>query len=266
MCGRCSMRRSASSACPGTALRQRPAVCLARGGRAVEAVGEGDQGRRGAGAHCAWQAAAEWPAGAAASDAVAGHGQSAGAQPARADRALAGASSDLYNEERPHAALGNDTPAEHYALSPRRFDGVLREPDYGADHAVRRVRHNGEIRWQGNTIYISEALVGEPVGLIEDEGGDCTANYGPIVLGVIAHGGDRLRKPKRHPCGLVDNARALPTGPTGPTTTDLNETRNVLPMSPVRTVTHVPGCSTEPASRQCLTLKIHHTGWICGRT
>ena len=35
----------------------------------------------------------------------------------------------LYNEERPHQALGNDTPAQHYAVSPRRFDGVLREPE-----------------------------------------------------------------------------------------------------------------------------------------
>jgi len=120
----------------------------------------------------------------------------------------------LYNEERPHAALGNDTPAEHYAVSPRRFDGVLREPTYGPDHTVRRVRHNGEIRWQGNTIYISEALIGEPVGLTQDENGDWTACYGSIELGVIAHGADRLRKPKRKACGLVDNAkRRCPQGP-----------------------------------------------------
>jgi transposase InsO family protein len=119
----------------------------------------------------------------------------------------------LYNEERPHQALGNDTPAKHYAASPRRFDGVLREPDYGADYQVRRVRHNGEIRWRGITIYISGALIGEPVGLIENDSGDCTAYYGPVVLGVIAHGADRLRKPKAHGCGLVDNAARCPQGP-----------------------------------------------------
>src|SRR6266508_2917969 len=45
----------------------------------------------------------------------------------------------LYNEERPHEALGNDTPAEHYAVSARCFDGVLREPSYGPDHAPDRV-------------------------------------------------------------------------------------------------------------------------------
>jgi putative transposase len=118
----------------------------------------------------------------------------------------------LYNEERPHAALGNDTPAQHYAISPRPFDGILREPDYSADHAVRRVRHNGEIRWQGGTIYISEALIGEPIGLLESEDGAWTASYGPITLGIIDHRADRLRKPKRAR-GLVDNAARRPQGP-----------------------------------------------------
>ena len=119
-----------------------------------------------------------------------------------------------YNEERPHQALGNATPAAHYTFSPRRFDGVLRAPDYGDDHVVRRVRHNGEIKWQGSSIYLSGALVGEPVGLMERKDGSFAVHYGPIELGVIAHGGDRLHKPKRRVRGLVDNARALPTGST----------------------------------------------------
>jgi hypothetical protein len=146
----------------------------------------------------------------------------------------------LYNEERPHQALGNDTPAEHYTASPRRFDGVLREPNYSADHKVRYVRHNGEIRWLGDTVYISEALIGEPVGLLETEDGSSTVSYGPITLGVIAHDGDRLRKPKRRTRGLVDNAKTrCPQGPPveqqqqKQQPADLNETRNVLPMSPV---------------------------------
>jgi transposase InsO family protein len=119
----------------------------------------------------------------------------------------------LYNEERPHAALGNDTPAEHYARSPRPFDGLLREPNYADDHEVRRVRHNGEIRWQGNTIYINAALIGEPVGLVEDQDGDWMVWYGPVVLGVIAHRDDRLRKFKRRARGRVDNAAHCPQRP-----------------------------------------------------
>ena len=120
----------------------------------------------------------------------------------------------LYNEQRPHQALGNETPADHYTASPRRFDGVLREPSYAADHIVRRVRHNGEIRWNGSTIYISEALIGEPIGLIENDDGDWLVCFGPIELGVIRDRSDRLHKPKRKACGLVDNAkRRCPQGP-----------------------------------------------------
>lgn len=119
----------------------------------------------------------------------------------------------LYNDERPHEALGNDTPAEHYSLSPRRFDGILREPEYSSDHEVRRVRHNGEIRWQGATIYISEALIGEPIGLFDEDDGHWAVSYGPILFGIIAHGCDRLRKPKLRTRGRVDNASTLPTSP-----------------------------------------------------
>jgi putative transposase len=119
----------------------------------------------------------------------------------------------LYNEERPHEALGNDTPSDYYAPSPRRWDGVLREPDYSETDAVRRVRHNGEIKWRGSTVYLSEALMGEPVGLAENADGSWTTFYGPIELGVIEHGSDRLQKSKRRTGGHVDNPRALPTCP-----------------------------------------------------
>jgi transposase InsO family protein len=141
----------------------------------------------------------------------------------------------IYNEERPHAALGNDTPSQHYVVSPRSFDGVLREPNYGADYTIRRVRHNGEIRWRNATIYVSGTLTGEPIGLIENDDGSWTASYGPVVLGVIDHRGDRLRKPKLKACGLVGNASRCPQGPQvqQQQQTDPNKTGNVLPMSPV---------------------------------
>src|SRR6266571_1940394 len=119
----------------------------------------------------------------------------------------------LYNEQRPHQALSNATPADHYTPSPRRFDGILREPEYGAEHEVRRVRHNGDIRWRNHTIYVNQALVGEPIGLVEDDATGWTVSYGPIVLGTIAHHDDHLRKPKHRSCGRVDNASALPTSP-----------------------------------------------------
>ena len=75
----------------------------------------------------------------------------------------------VFNEERPHEALGLDTPAKHYQPSSRIYSGRLREPDYAADHDVRRVRSNGEIKWRGSRIFLSEALSGETGGIVETE-------------------------------------------------------------------------------------------------
>lgn len=118
-----------------------------------------------------------------------------------------------YNEERPHAALGNATPSEHYVASPRRWDGVLRSPEPDADATVRKVRHNGAIKWCGGCIHVSEALTGEPVGLAETEDGRWAVRYGPILLGFVERRGGRLIRPRKGADGLVDNARRRPQGP-----------------------------------------------------
>ena len=116
----------------------------------------------------------------------------------------------VYNEERPHEALDNDTPAEHYAASPRPWHGILRTPEYPPGHDVRRVRPNGAIRWRDAEIYVTQALDGEPVAIAEREDGDWVV-YGPIELGIIDRQRGRLRRPKG--CGLVDNPDGLPTTP-----------------------------------------------------
>jgi transposase InsO family protein len=136
----------------------------------------------------------------------------------------------IYNEQRPHQALGNATPADRYTPSVRRFDGILREPHYDDGHEVRRVRHNGEIRWRNRTLYVNQALAGEPVGLVENADGSSTVSYGPITLGTIGRGDDRLRRPRQRHDGPVDDACASPRGHPA---TDVNETGIVLPMSPV---------------------------------
>ena len=119
----------------------------------------------------------------------------------------------VYNEERPHAALGNDTPDDHYDSSPRYWDGVLREPEYTVEHAVRRVRGSGEIKWRGATVYLNQALAGEPVGLAERADGGWLVCYGPIELGVIDHRGQSLQRPDRKARGFVDNPDRLSTTP-----------------------------------------------------
>jgi transposase InsO family protein len=102
-----------------------------------------------------------------------------------------------YNDERPHAALGNATPSERYAPSPRRWDGILRDPEPPASATMRRVRRNGVIKWQGAEVFIGEALIGEPVALVETEDGRWTVAFGPVGLGVLDKHGRRLQRPRK---------------------------------------------------------------------
>lgn len=95
----------------------------------------------------------------------------------------------VFNEERPHEALGLETPAMHYHPSSRVYTGRLREPDYPDDHQIRRVRSNGEIKWLGGRVFLSEALIGEPVGIAETEEGRHTVHFGPIQLGYLNRDG-----------------------------------------------------------------------------
>jgi putative transposase len=91
----------------------------------------------------------------------------------------------IFNEERPHEALSQTPPAHHYDPPPRPYSGRLRQPDYGSDQTVRRVRDNGCIKWHGSELFISQALTGEPVGLHETDDGQFEVRYGPIALGAI---------------------------------------------------------------------------------
>ncbi len=59
------------------------------------------------------------------------------------------------------------------------------EPWYDAEHAVRRVRPTGEIKWGGERVFISEALAGEPVGIAEGENGDWLVRFASVDLGII---------------------------------------------------------------------------------
>lgn len=87
-----------------------------------------------------------------------------------------------YNEERPHEALQDRTPAELYHSSNRPYPRRLPEVGYPGHYEVRRVRHSGEIRWKGPTLYVSEALAGEPVGLEETEDGIWSLYFGALLL------------------------------------------------------------------------------------
>jgi hypothetical protein len=123
----------------------------------------------------------------------------------------------VYNNERPHEALGQHTPASLYRPSPRPYPDRVEDPHYGEDVAVRRVRSTGQIKWVGELIFVGEALIGEPVSIRETDGGDWLVRYADVELGYIHPQRRRLSpRPLRavsKPGDLMDIADAIPTIP-----------------------------------------------------
>jgi transposase InsO family protein len=70
---------------------------------------------------------------------------------------------DCYNHERPHEALDLRTPSAAYAASPRPFPTELPPIVYEPDDQIRMVQRSGEAEFQARTLFVSEALVGQPV-------------------------------------------------------------------------------------------------------
>ncbi len=87
---------------------------------------------------------------------------------------------DEYNQDRPHEALNQKTPASLYDYSPKRYRHILPEMSYPDDMAIRWVKSQGDISWKGRHIYLSETLAGEIVGLKQTNG-----RYWDIYFGFV---------------------------------------------------------------------------------
>lgn len=114
-----------------------------------------------------------------------------------------------HNDECPHEALGMKTPSSFYQPSLRPYPAKVPEIEYHGDVIVRQVRHNGEIRWNGEFIYVSEALAGEPVALKRQDEHLWEIRFSSYPLGVLNE--------------LTGRITPLP----------LNRGEEVLPMCPV---------------------------------
>ena len=97
-----------------------------------------------------------------------------------------------YNTERPHEALGQRPPTQLYIPSERSYPARISSPEYGAAVTVRRVRHNGEIKWKGQRIYVSESLAGEPIGLVQRTEHTWELHFGPLHIGDLDERAGRI--------------------------------------------------------------------------
>lgn len=90
-----------------------------------------------------------------------------------------------FNTQRPHEALGMDTPSSRYRPAERHYPRRIPRVEYAGEFDVRTVRSNGEIKWQGQLMYVSEALIGEPVGLKETDNDRWALYFSRLHIGTL---------------------------------------------------------------------------------
>jgi len=88
-----------------------------------------------------------------------------------------------FNHERPHEALGQETPASVYEPSPRPFPSTLPPIEYPGHFEVRLVSTNGGIRWNSHWVNVSKVIEEEYVGLEAIDDGIWAVHFGPVLLG-----------------------------------------------------------------------------------
>jgi transposase InsO family protein len=71
----------------------------------------------------------------------------------------------LYNQDRPHEALGLAVPAARYRPSSRALPATLPPIEYGSHETVRPVKSKGEITFRNRFYYVGRAFAGLPVAL-----------------------------------------------------------------------------------------------------
>lgn len=97
-----------------------------------------------------------------------------------------------HNHVRPHEALGQRTPATQYASSPRPYPERLPDPEYPSHYEVRHVAPNGCVAFGGKYVFISHALCGQRLGLVECDDGLWTVCFGALKLGILDRRRHRL--------------------------------------------------------------------------
>jgi len=90
-----------------------------------------------------------------------------------------------YNQLRPHQALGQRAPVEVYQRQPTRRRQL--RLDYPRHWLVRRVRSNGQIKWQGRKRFVGEAFVGYSVGLKPTGADKMLVYFAGVFIGEMWH-------------------------------------------------------------------------------
>lgn len=72
----------------------------------------------------------------------------------------------IYNHERPHHSLDMEVPSSRYRVSERRFKEVTAPFEYSEAFEIRKLhKKTAQLRFQGKTYKLSEAFLGQQIGL-----------------------------------------------------------------------------------------------------
>lgn len=93
----------------------------------------------------------------------------------------------VYNRERPHEALNQQTPSTLYQPSTRRYPEELAQPEYPLHDETRTVTSSGHVQLWGRSrhVYLCEALIGERVGLREIGPGQWLVTFMSVDMGIV---------------------------------------------------------------------------------
>jgi len=103
-----------------------------------------------------------------------------------------------YNEERPHRALGEGRrPGELYRRSAHTFPERLPEVTYPDHFALRKVRQEGHMKWEGHEVFVSKTLAGEVVGLKPFDHDRWELYFAELPLGILDARTHKILRPGR---------------------------------------------------------------------
>jgi len=71
----------------------------------------------------------------------------------------------IFNHERPHEGLANETPGSIYVPSTRMLPNSVPTFQYPKSFQTRRVNNNGDMSWLHGRVFVSEVLRNEEIGL-----------------------------------------------------------------------------------------------------
>jgi putative transposase len=88
-----------------------------------------------------------------------------------------------FNHVRPHQSLGQKTPASAFQ-SYRPFSRP-KKVEYDTTMDVRSVRSNGQIKWKGGMLFLSDVLAGANIGLTEIGEQLWSIHFGAVRIGYL---------------------------------------------------------------------------------